>query len=420
MYNTGSSSRCPACGLVNFQEASSCKRCGRQLRSAPPFGSPYSGRSEAPPPITNPISPTAPQAGYYSQPDSSSAETRISNMPDTPSPPSAANTAPMPPSFPSTNISPGRPEPPPLYLAGYASPYPQGNQGTAGAPPPYGSYDPYNSYGNSAGPGYPPPGSQQPYPYPNAGQSGQPDAAAYAAVPNPYGGAQFPAYGSPYSYYPPRPPLKQGLAIASMIVGIVGIVGNAFCFIGTIAAPAGLVLGIVSMVKIRRYPEEYSGKGFAIAGLVTSSIGIVISLALVAFMIFAFMSGARQSQIFVNEEEAVKNLNAIAAAERSYRSSGGQGSYGAWEDIERAGLVNERQVAAFGYRFTVVAIRARFEVFADPDRYGSTGYRSFYLSSEDFKPRGADKHGGDASFDDQPVPPGGVSRGYRNDYNSTP
>ncbi|MGH9763177.1 MAG: hypothetical protein ACREDR_31885, partial [Blastocatellia bacterium] len=132
------------------------------------------------------------------------------------------------------------------------------------------------------------------------------------------------------------------------------------------------------------------------------------------------MSGAHQSQIRVNEEEAVKNLNAIAAAERSYQSLGGRGSYGGWEDIERAGLVNERQVAAFGYKFTVVAIRARFEVFADPDEYGSTGYRSFYLSSEDFKPRGADKQGGDASFEDRPVPPSGLPGGYRTGYGSTP
>lgn len=63
---------------------------------------------------------------------------------------------------------------------------------------------------------------------------------------------------------------SKGLAIASMVLGIVSlVVGCCLSFLGIPTAIAGLVTGIISLVK------KKGGKGFAIAGVIMSAIAIV-------------------------------------------------------------------------------------------------------------------------------------------------
>src|SRR5262245_6835275 len=77
-----------------------------------------------------------------------------------------------------------------------------------------------------------------------------------------------PGYSAhPYQYGDNR---KSGLAIASMVLGILGFV-TAFFLIGLFMAPVGFILGIVALVKAKRRPFEYGGKGFAIAGVAICS-----------------------------------------------------------------------------------------------------------------------------------------------------
>jgi hypothetical protein len=95
---------------------------------------------------------------------------------------------------------------------------------------------------------------QQPPPY---GQS-QP----YGQQPPPYGQP----YGQPYGYgYPYQPPQRtNGLAIASMVLGILWIY-----WIGSILA---LVFGYIARNQIRERNE--AGNGMAIAGIVLGWVGI--------------------------------------------------------------------------------------------------------------------------------------------------
>src|SRR3954469_760430 len=96
---------------------------------------------------------------------------------------------------------------------------------------------PYGSYG-------PPP------PY------GQPPSAPQPFAPQPYG----------YGYPPPR--RTNGLAIASMVLGIVWLY-----WIGSILA---LVFGYVARKQIRERGE--SGDGMAIAGIVLGWVGVGLGL----------------------------------------------------------------------------------------------------------------------------------------------
>lgn len=62
---------------------------------------------------------------------------------------------------------------------------------------------------------------------------------------------------------------SKGMAIASMVLGIVGLVLSCLV-IGIIPCVIGLILGIVVLVK------QKAGQGMAIAGIVTSLIGIAL------------------------------------------------------------------------------------------------------------------------------------------------
>lgn len=65
------------------------------------------------------------------------------------------------------------------------------------------------------------------------------------------------------------PQESKGLAIASMILGILSLL---ICGIGWILGIVGFILSIVSLANHK------GGKGMAIAGLVTSSLGMLWGL----------------------------------------------------------------------------------------------------------------------------------------------
>ena len=80
-------------------------------------------------------------------------------------------------------------------------------------------------------------------------------------------------------------PTRQGLAIAALVCGIVGLLG--FCT-GGLAVPAGivgLILGIVALVKIKRKPAVYRGRGMAIAGICTGGASLLIVPLMIAILL---------------------------------------------------------------------------------------------------------------------------------------
>ena len=71
-------------------------------------------------------------------------------------------------------------------------------------------------------------------------------------------------------------PASSGKATASLICGIVGLVG--WCVIGPFIVPVaivGLVLGFMSM--------NSANKGFAVTGIITSAISIILGIVIVIF-----------------------------------------------------------------------------------------------------------------------------------------
>jgi hypothetical protein len=113
--------------------------------------------------------------------------------------------------------------------------------------------------------------------------------------PAPYGWAN----DSPSNWTPPPPvpfrgltrPAQQGLAVASLIFGLISITFGWLCG-GPIFALLAVVLGTVALTQIKRNPQQYTGKPVAVAGLITGGIALLINLAIMAFWIVMLIIGA--------------------------------------------------------------------------------------------------------------------------------
>lgn len=86
---------------------------------------------------------------------------------------------------------------------------------------------------------------------------------------------------APYVYHPSPQKQQDGFAIASMVLGIFSLT-FAWCFAPLVSALVGLVLGIVSLRKGKN--------GIAIAGVVTSSIAILISVIFIVLLLIGIVT----------------------------------------------------------------------------------------------------------------------------------
>jgi len=145
---------------------------------------------------------------------------------------------------------------------------------------------PENPYGEPE-PGTPP--THQPYgtPPPPAPPYGTPPP--YGA-PSPYGAPQQgyqqqPGYGQPAYPYAAAPP-TDGLALGSMITGIAALVLSCAYGIGLLASPVALILGKVSLNRIKRSQGQLGGHGFALTGFILGIIGtVLLVLAIIAVVV---------------------------------------------------------------------------------------------------------------------------------------
>jgi Domain of unknown function (DUF4190) len=115
--------------------------------------------------------------------------------------------------------------------------------------------------------------------------------------PAPYGWAN----ESPPAWVPPPPPVpfgragrpaqQQGIAVASLILGLISITFGWICG-GPIFGLLAVVLGVVALTMIKRNPQQYGGKPIALAGLITGGIALLVNLAIMAIWIVMMIVGA--------------------------------------------------------------------------------------------------------------------------------
>ncbi len=208
-------------------------------------------------------------------------------------------------------------------------------------------------------------------------------------------GYQSASYG--YAPYQGEAP-KTGLAVASMVTGIVSLLACGLLGLGSIT---GLILGIVALKKTNKYPEHYGGRGFAIAGIVLS----VVSFFYVAIVGAIAIPNLLASRRAANESAALRNVMLLAEAEESYRSGTGNGTYGTMLELATAGLIDATLArgTGYGYIFEVRPDGEYYEVLATPVKGGDISSRSFYFSSKESYIHAAVKGGMEANVADPPL-----------------
>lgn len=125
-------------------------------------------------------------------------------------------------------------------------------------------------------PPYAPPTSEQP-----KWQAQNPNADWRSPDPNAPGSWTPPGPVSP-AWQPPPPPLpyqrqgpSSGIAVASMIVGIISLLVGVWC-LGPVPGLAALILGLVALSQIKNAPDKNGGKPFAVVGIVTGALSMLV------------------------------------------------------------------------------------------------------------------------------------------------
>lgn len=74
---------------------------------------------------------------------------------------------------------------------------------------------------------------------------------------------------------PPEQEQKKGLAIASLVLGLISMFGFCCCGINMITAPLAIIFGVIALVK------KHGGTGLSIAGIITAALSLIIVLGIV-------------------------------------------------------------------------------------------------------------------------------------------
>lgn len=100
-----------------------------------------------------------------------------------------------------------------------------------------------------------------------------------------------------------------GMAIASLVLGILGIVS---CGLTPLI---GLILGIVAIGKVRNSKGTLVGEGIAIAGTIVSALFLVFGIGMFAGIVIPAFAGAKQRAMAI---ACMNNLRQLSLATRLY------------------------------------------------------------------------------------------------------
>lgn len=125
-------------------------------------------------------------------------------------------------------------------------------------------------------------------------------------------GAMPPAFGTASGGAAPVPQKTSGMAITSLVMGILGA-----CTLG-ITSIVGVILGVISLNKISKSNGQLGGKGLAIAGICVSVAAILLMIPLLGFyaaLSLPALAGAKGKAQTIN---CVNNLKQIVLGARIY------------------------------------------------------------------------------------------------------
>lgn len=125
------------------------------------------------------------------------------------------------------------------------------------------------------------------------------------------------SHGTENPFGPPpltdMPAKTSGKAIASLVLGLVSFTCS------LITAIPGLIFGILALIDISRSRGRLGGQGMAIAGLITSSLCLVLAPILAALILPAIVGAQRNAQAMIS----LTNIRMIALGALHYQTNQG-------------------------------------------------------------------------------------------------
>ncbi len=217
---------------------------------------------------------------------------------------------------------------------------------------------------------------------------------------------------------------KKGMAIAALVLGIIGLFSLGILVVGAIT---GIVLACMAMSRAKRDPWQYGGRSMAIAALVINIVSLV-SFAPVGIIAAIAIPNLLASYRAANEGSAMSTLRTLHAAEATYQATRGQGQFGTLNELAAEGLIDAKLASGTknGYTFTIELTTTEddypgFAVVGVPVTYRKTGLRSFYID-ETGVIRAGDNSGGPSTKMDPPLDSDTnyYDRSRRTDYRTQP
>jgi type II secretory pathway pseudopilin PulG len=180
-------------------------------------------------------------------------------------------------------------------------------------------------------------------------------------------------------------PTRKGLAIASLVLGLISIPTFGLLLVGAVLS---IILGILAMRKANSNPTQYGGKGLAIAGIIASTFSLFIVM--LAALAIPHMLKSQQA---ARDTAALLEVLTIGKAQMLYSATKGRGKFTDLRTLGAQGLIDSALASGQkgGYMFRSEAVFSErgtpmFNTIAKPVEAGTfgTGNHSF-ASNETFK-----------------------------------
>jgi type II secretory pathway pseudopilin PulG len=219
------------------------------------------------------------------------------------------------------------------------------------------------------------------------------------ALPSAQAGAGAQHYPVPFQAFEDGTKRRKGLAVASLVLGIVSVPTLGLIGVGAII---GIVLGVMALTRANKSPHEYGGRGLAIGGIVLNGVALVI-IPVIGIIAAIAIPNLLASARAANEGSAIGKVRALAKAEEVFMAE--HGTPATLDDLKNSLMLPEglQGGESHGYSFEVKVEGENFAVLATPVKYPPSGTRSFYYSSEDQLIRAGDERGMRASNETAPL-----------------
>jgi type IV pilus assembly protein PilA len=113
---------------------------------------------------------------------------------------------------------------------------------------------------------------------------------------------------------------RQGLAVASLVLGLVGLLTFGLLIIGALL---GFIFGVAALVKATNDPAEYGGKAKAIVGMGLCVLSVTIMPAVLGIVAAIAIPSLLRARVSANETAAIAEVRNVAAAEAVYQAANG-------------------------------------------------------------------------------------------------